>query len=155
MTRVFLADAQPEERSALRLMLQDLKMNVVGEAVTWETVLAQAPVTRPDMLLVDFGLLLTESSTAMAELRAACPRAIIVLLINHLDARQEAALSAGADEFISKNESPERVAECLRAAVRRQRTQARLWKQEAHRSYPVKPSRRTTASRQDSRGVQK
>jgi DNA-binding NarL/FixJ family response regulator len=66
MTRVFLADAQPEERSALRLMLQDLKMNVVGEAVTWETVLARAPVTRPDMLLVDFGLLLTESSTAMA-----------------------------------------------------------------------------------------
>jgi DNA-binding NarL/FixJ family response regulator len=125
MTRVFLADARPEERSALRLMLQDLKMNVVGEAVDWATVQARAAETRPDMLMVDFGLLPSEPGMSLAEWRSACPRAIIVLLINQLDTRQEAALSAGADEFISKNESPERVAECLVAAVRRQRPQAR------------------------------
>ena len=47
-------------------------------------------------------------------LRAACPGAIIVILISHMDARQQAALSAGADVFISKGESPERVAERLR-----------------------------------------
>ncbi len=34
MTRVYLADAKPEERSALRLLLLDLKMEVVGEAAT-------------------------------------------------------------------------------------------------------------------------
>jgi len=33
MTFVYLADAQPEERSALRLLLLDLDMEVVGEAV--------------------------------------------------------------------------------------------------------------------------
>jgi DNA-binding NarL/FixJ family response regulator len=37
--------------------------------------------------------------------------------MSHLDARQQAALSAGADAFISKNELPERVAERLRTAA--------------------------------------
>ena len=31
MTRVFIADGKPEERSALRLLLLDLKMEIVGE----------------------------------------------------------------------------------------------------------------------------
>ena len=53
MAHVYLADARPEERSALRLLLLDLKMEVVGEAADWSTTLAQAPVSRLDMLLVD------------------------------------------------------------------------------------------------------
>jgi hypothetical protein len=40
MPRVFLADAQLEERSALRLLLLDLKMEVVGEAADWPATLA-------------------------------------------------------------------------------------------------------------------
>jgi hypothetical protein len=40
MTRVFVADAKLEERSALRLLLLDLKMEVVGEAADWFTTLA-------------------------------------------------------------------------------------------------------------------
>ena len=69
------------------------------------------------MLLVDFGLLPAESGSALAELRVACPNAIVIILISHLDARQQAALSAGADAFISKGETPERVAERLRVAA--------------------------------------
>jgi len=38
MTRAYLADAKPEERSALRLLLLDLKMKVVGEAVETDRV---------------------------------------------------------------------------------------------------------------------
>jgi DNA-binding NarL/FixJ family response regulator len=117
MTRVYLADAQTEERSALRLMLLDLKMQVVGEAADWVTTLAEAPATQLDMLLVDFGLLPNESGAALARLRVACPTAIVIILISHLDARMQAALSAGADAFISKGETPERVAERLRAAA--------------------------------------
>ena len=118
MTRVYLADAQSEERSALRLTLLDLKMTVVGEAADWVTTLADAPATRLDMLLVDFGLLPAESGKALAELRRACPNVLLIILISHLDARHQAALSAGADAFISKGETPERVAERLRAAAR-------------------------------------
>jgi len=118
MTRVYLADAKPEERSALRLLLLDLKMEVVGEAGDWPTTLANAPATRLDMLLVDWDLLPADLGVqALAELRVACPSAIVVVLISHLDARQQAALSAGADAFISKGETPERVAERLRLAA--------------------------------------
>jgi DNA-binding NarL/FixJ family response regulator len=115
MTRVYIADAKLEERSALRLLLLDMKMEVVGEAADWTTTLANAPGTRLDMLLVEWDLLPTNLGVqALAELRVACPGAIVVVLISHLDARQQAALSAGADAFISKGETPERVAERLR-----------------------------------------
>ena len=117
MTRVYLADALTEERSALRLMLLDLNMEVVGEAADWSTTLAQAPVSRTDMLLVDWDLLPSAPNAALEELRRACPAALVIILISHLDARQQAALSAGADSFISKGETPERVAERLRAVA--------------------------------------
>lgn len=114
MARIYIADGLAEERSALRLVLRSLDMVVVGEAADWETALAKAPATRLDILLVDWDLLPAESGTALDVLRAACPGAIIVILISHMDARQQAALSAGADVFISKGEPPERVAERLR-----------------------------------------
>ena len=118
MTRVYLADAQPEERSALRLLLLDMNMKVVGEAADWSTTLADAPTTAMDMLLVDWDLLPVDLGVqSLAELRLACPNAILVVLISHLDARHQAAISAGADAFISKGETPERVAERLRAAA--------------------------------------
>jgi len=114
MPRVFLGDALPEERSALRLMLLDLNMEVVGEANDWATTLAQAPASRTDMLLVDWDLLPNTPGAALDGLRRACPAALVIVLISHLDARQQAALSSGADAFISKGETPERVAEHLR-----------------------------------------
>lgn len=115
MTRVFIADSQYETRSALRLLLWDLNMQVVGEATDWPDTLRQAAGTQPDMVLVDWDLIPTE--TSLLELRATCRAAIIIVLISHLDARQQAALSAGADSFISKGETPDRVAERLRAAA--------------------------------------
>jgi DNA-binding NarL/FixJ family response regulator len=114
MTRVYVADALKEERSALRLMLLDLKMEVAGEAADWATTLAQAPLALMDMLVIDWDLLPSASrSMALDKLRKVCPAALVIILISHLDARQQAALSSGADAFISKGETPERVAERL------------------------------------------
>ncbi len=121
-TRVYIADAKPEERSALRLVILDLNMEVVGEAGDWATTLAQAPVSRTDMLLIDWELLPSSPTAALDELRKACPTALVVVLISHLDVRQQAALSAGADAFISKGETPERVAERLRTVAAGVRT---------------------------------
>jgi len=117
MTRVYLSDGNHEERMALRLLLQDLKMEVVGEAADWATTIVQAPSRGTDMLLVDWDLLPRSPTAALEELRKACPAALVIVLISHLDARQQAALSAGADAFISKGESPERVAERLRTVA--------------------------------------
>ena|SRR5665648_474341 len=118
MTRVFLADALIDERKALRILLQDLKMEIVGEATDWPTTLALAPATHLEMLVVDWNLLpLDLGVQSLAVLRLACPDAIVVVLISDLDSWQQAALSAGADAFISKNETPERVAERMQAAA--------------------------------------
>ena len=117
MTRVYLADAKPEERSALRLLLLDLKMEVSGEAADWPTTLAEVPVSRTDILLVDWDLLPSLPNAALDALRKACPTALVIVLISPLDARRQAALSAGADIFISKGETPERVAEHLRSVA--------------------------------------
>jgi DNA-binding NarL/FixJ family response regulator len=117
MTRVYIADAKSEERTALRVVLLDLKMEIVGEAADWVTTLSQAPVSRTDMLLIDWDLLPNSPTAALDKLRKACPAALVIVLISHLDARQQAALSAGADAFISKGETPERVAERLRAVA--------------------------------------
>jgi DNA-binding NarL/FixJ family response regulator len=117
MKRAFLADAQIDERSAFRLILQDLNMQVVGEASDWPTTLAQAPASLPDLVVVDWGLLANESGAALPKLRETCPAAMVIVLISHLDSRHQAALSAGADTFISKSETSMRVAERLRVAV--------------------------------------
>ena len=122
MTRIYLADSKTEERSALRQLLLDLKMEVVGEAADWSTTLAQAPISSTDMLLIDWDLLPNSPTAALDELRKACPAALVIILISHLDARHQAALSAGADAFISKGETPERVGERLRLAAASVRT---------------------------------
>ena len=118
MTRVYVADAKSEERSALRLLLLDLKMEVVGEAADWPTTLLQVPDCRTDILLIDWELLpRSAQNVALDGLRKVCPAALVIVLISHLDAREQAALSAGADAFISKGETPERVAERLRTVA--------------------------------------
>ncbi len=117
MTRVFLAESQPEVRLALRLVLLDLDMQVVGEAADWPITITQAAGTQPDMILVDWDLIPAEST--LLALRATCPAAVVIVLLSHLDARHQAALSAGADSFISKSETPERVAERLQVAADR------------------------------------
>jgi len=114
MTRVYLVDALPQERAALRRLLTDLQLDVVGEAADWPTTLVQAPASRAEMLVVDWDLLPAEPSNAVEKLRQACQEVLVIVLISHMDVRQQAATSTGADAFISKSEMPERVANRLR-----------------------------------------
>ncbi len=119
MIRVFIADTIYTERSALRLILQYLDFEIAGEADNWPTTLAELPISRSNLLLVDWELLSSAPGTALEELRRTCPKALIIILISRLEARQQAAFSVGADVFISKNEMPERVIEQLRAAAQK------------------------------------
>lgn len=115
MIRVFLADSQPEVRSAIRLLLQDINMQVVGNAADWPTTISKAFQTKPDMLVIDWDLI--PQDTSLRELRATCPAAVVIVLISHLDPRKQAALSAGADSFISKSDTPDRIADRLQTAA--------------------------------------
>ena len=48
-------------------------MQVVGEAADWPTVLALAPATRPDLVVVDWGLVADELGVALPKLRGKLP----------------------------------------------------------------------------------
>lgn len=116
MTRVFVADGNREERLAFRLLLIDMKMEVVGEAADWTATLANAPSSRLDMLLIDWNLLPhTIPNTALDALCKVCPAAMVIVLISPSDARQQAAILSGAAVFIIKSQLPERVAERLQS----------------------------------------
>jgi len=118
MIRVFIANAKAEERSALRRMMLNINMEVVGDASDWLTTLAKAPATNFNLLLVDWSLLPPNAAASLSAMRQACSNAIIVVLTSYLDAHQQAAQSAGADAFISKGEIPNRLADHLVAISR-------------------------------------
>ncbi len=118
MTRVYVADGQSVERSAFRLLLNDLHMQVAGEAGRWDTVMAEVPEIGPDVLLVEWDVLPQHSATVLEALRASCKKGmVIILLFNYLDASQQADLSRQVDLFMSKLDSPQRITGLLRAAA--------------------------------------
>ena len=92
-------------------------MNVVGEASNWETLISQVPMTNPDLLLVDWGLINQESGATLYKLRMICPRSTSIILISAMDLNEQAAQSAGVDAFISKYEAAHNVADRLREAA--------------------------------------
>jgi hypothetical protein len=58
------------------------------------------------MVLIDRDLLPRDSpSAALNQLQEACPAALSIILISHLDARHPDSLSASADAFIGKSET--------------------------------------------------
>jgi DNA-binding NarL/FixJ family response regulator len=119
MTRVFLADPIVLDRFALRLFLKDLKMEVVGEAADWSTVLTLAPIRHTDILLVDWNLLPSPINVALEEIRAASSPALVIVILSYQNAHEQIALSAGANAYISKREMSNQIIERLRVAATR------------------------------------
>lgn len=117
MIRVYIACTKLEERSALRRMLMEKNMHVVGESSDWFTTLAKAPSTNFNLLLVDWDMLPMNAATGLSEIRQACTYAVIVVLTSQRDVFKQIALSAGADAFISKSESPDNLADQLQAVI--------------------------------------
>ena len=112
--RVLLADDEPKVRSALRLILEQLKevesVDEVADAAGLEDCLRAAP---PDLLLVDWELPGLHPGASFTEMRRRTPIKVIVL--SGRCASPQNALSSGADAFVSKCESPDRLFATLRA----------------------------------------
>jgi DNA-binding NarL/FixJ family response regulator len=114
--RILLADDQPRVRFALRALLdRQPGMEVVGEAMDGEGLLAQAKEACPDLVLFDWGLTRLAGIDLVSALREVCPNIVAVVISGRLRARQ-AALAAGADAFVSKADPPERLLAAIRGA---------------------------------------
>jgi DNA-binding NarL/FixJ family response regulator len=116
--RVLLAGKQADVRSAVRLLVtQHLGMQVVGEIADASALWTEMQDgRRPDLLLLDWGLLGAGASAAVARLRTMYPGLQLIVLSGHPEARH-LALAAGADAFVSTADSPEQMIKTLQRAM--------------------------------------
>lgn len=107
--RILLADDQPHVRFALRVLLERQPgVVVVGEAIDIVELLAQVEANHPDLVLLGWELPGLATGGALSALRLICPELLVIALSSRSEARR-AALSAGADAFVSKGDPPERL----------------------------------------------
>lgn len=105
--RILLADPQAKVRFALRVLLERRPdLEVVGEAACAEELLSLASASCPDLVLMDWSVADDMAEGLMVALRSECPSVEVIVLSGRPEAR-EAALSAGADSFVSKGNPPE------------------------------------------------
>ena len=113
--RVVLADHQADVRAALRLLVtHDLGLQVVGEVTDAAGLWTQVRDARPDLLLLEWDLLGTGASAALARLQARYPHLRVIVLSCQPEVRRH-AFAAGADAFVCKADSPEQMIKTLRA----------------------------------------
>ena len=107
--RILLADGRPKVRFALRVLLErQPRIEVVGEASNLYQLLAQVGIICPDLVLLGWELPGLAALSSLNVLYDACPGLSVIALSGRPEARQ-AALSAGADGFVSKADPPDRL----------------------------------------------
>lgn len=118
---VLVADDQPEVRSAVRLIVEQLVgYRVAGEAADVAGLLRLAGELRPDVVLLDWelpggGVFSAEEGwrrDALAALHATASETRVVALSVRPHAGPE-AVAAGADAFVCKGDPPRRLIEAL------------------------------------------
>ena len=102
--RVLFVDNYPIFlRAATDFLEQYDELVVVGTASSGEEAIAQAEELRPQVILIDLRLPGMSGLEAIPRLRAMLPEAgIIAMNLYDVDVYREAALAAGADEFLVK-----------------------------------------------------
>lgn len=107
--RILLADEQVKVRFALRVLLeQQPGLEIAGEAVDGQGLLAMVNAVSPDVILVDWKLPGLSGGQLLASLQNGNPDLAIIVLSPRLEARQ-AALDAGARAFVCKCDAPQQL----------------------------------------------
>ncbi len=106
--RIVVADSQSKVRFALCTLLKRRPgLEVVGEAVTAEELLAQVEAIRPDLVLLHWRLQ-EGGAELLRVLKEVCPGLRVVVLSAQPEMGSE-ALCAGADAFVCKMDPPEKL----------------------------------------------
>jgi len=117
--RILVADSRPDVRSALKLLVeQDAGMVVSSEARRGGDVLEQVKATCPDVIILDCDLPGLQAGDLLRAVRTVCPCVWVVALCSRSEARR-AALSAGADAFVSKADPPQSLLNVIRQGTGR------------------------------------
>lgn len=107
--RVILADDQQKVRFALRVLLVTMSdIFVVGEVADAEELVSQVKSTDPDMVILDWQLPGLSDIGSISALRKERPELFVIALSGRPELGR-AALEAGADNFVSKIDPPDRL----------------------------------------------
>jgi len=107
--RILLADEEPRVRSAIQLLLEEEPLvDIVEEVANVQELEDHVRIHYPDVLILDWALSGSAPKNLLTSLRNFHPGLFIIVLDSKPQTRQ-IALVAGANEFVSKNEPPEKL----------------------------------------------
>ena len=117
--RVLVVDDAPAIRHALRGVLEDAGIDVVGEAPDGVEGVALADSLRPDVVLMDLRMPLADGFQATTRIVQDLPEVrVVVLSAYESDDSTEAVLAAGAYAFLPKDCDADRIRDVVVAAWR-------------------------------------
>jgi DNA-binding NarL/FixJ family response regulator len=117
--RVLLVDDAAAIRNALRGVLEDAGIEVVGEAPDGVQGVAMAGSLRPDVVLMDLRMPSSDGFQATARISEEHPSVrVVVLSAYETEESAEAVLAAGAFAFLPKHCGADRIRETVLAAWR-------------------------------------
>ncbi len=107
--RIVIADDQKRTRQSLKALLSASLPGVeVWEATNGAEALRLAEDTHPQLVVMDIRMPEVDGLAATRGIKSRWPE-IKVLVLSMYQGRQEEARAAGADLFVGKGESPERL----------------------------------------------
>jgi DNA-binding NarL/FixJ family response regulator len=119
-TKVALADDHPLFLTALRTVLEEEGIEVVGAARRGDELLDLVAQEQPDAVLLDLEMPRMDGMTCLGELRSRWPAIRVVILSAHdADERVAQALAAGAAAFVGKTAEADEIAALLRGETPR------------------------------------
>ena len=115
---VLVADDELHIRVVITTLLRNMGLEVAGEAVNGQEAVRQYRELRPDLLLMDINMPVQTGDEALREIMAEFPEARVILLTSMADADTvEAALEAGAFNYIRKDSPLEEIRAAVREAL--------------------------------------
>lgn len=114
---ILLVDDHTAVRQALRVMLEaEPGLAIVGEAGDGAEAVREAARLRPDVVVVDLAMPGVPGLAAIARLRAAAPRAAVLVFTMHANAAYVyEAMRAGARGYVLKSARKEELLAAIRA----------------------------------------
>jgi DNA-binding NarL/FixJ family response regulator len=119
--RVLLADGHARARRALRMFIAEVPgLRIVGEVSEADTLLREALILQPDVILLDWELRGLPAGKLISALRGLNLSARVIVLSWRAES-ERGALAAGADGFVSKASGPEPLLAVLRRTTDEER----------------------------------